>query len=83
MSVEGHTDDQPVKKSRWKNNLNLSIARALEVRRFLSAKARVSADRMRIAAYGEHAPITPSKSKAARAKNRRVEIVLYRSAADN
>jgi chemotaxis protein MotB len=83
VSVEGHTDDQPIKKSRWKTNLNLSIARALEVRRFLAAKAKITEDRMRIAAYGEHVPRIKANSKAARSKNRRVEIVLYRSASDN
>lgn len=83
LSIEGHTDDVPVKKSRWKNNLNLSIARALEVRRFLASNAKVAPDRMRIAAYGEHVPRVAAKTKAARAKNRRVEIVLYRPAADN
>lgn len=83
ISVEGHTDDQPIKKSRWKTNLNLSIARALEVRRFLAAQARVREGRMRIAAYGEHVPRIKAKSKDARSKNRRVEIVLYRPASDN
>lgn len=83
VSVEGHTDNQPIKKSRWKTNLNLSIARALEVRRFLAAKAKVTEGRMRIAAYGEHVPRIKANSKAARSKNRRVEIVLYRPASDN
>ena len=83
VSVEGHTDDQPIKKSRWKTNLNLSIARAIEVRRFLAARAKVTEGRMRIAAYGEHQPRIKAASKAARSKNRRVEIVLYRPASAN
>jgi len=83
ISVEGHTDDQPIKRSRWKTNLNLSIARALEVRRFLASQAKVNESRMRIAAYGEHNPRVSAKTKSARAKNRRVEIVLYAPPTDN
>ena len=45
--------------------------------------AKVTEGRMRIAAYGEHQPRIKAASKAARSKNRRVEIVLYRPASAN
>ncbi|MAG58772.1 MAG: hypothetical protein CMJ83_20990 [Planctomycetes bacterium] len=83
VSVEGHTDDVPIKRSRWKNNLNLSIARAIEVRRFLAAQLKVTAKKMRVVGYGDTKPVMTKKTKKARAKNRRVEIVLYKEASDN
>lgn len=79
ISVEGHTDDTPLKatKDKWKTNMNLSIARALKVRDFLSKAARIEAQRMRVVGYGETRPLVRARTKEARAKNRRVEIVLY------
>jgi len=79
VSVEGHTDDVPIKKSRWKSNLNLSIARALAVRGFLRTRLGVTNDRLRLVAYGEGRPLVKAKTQKARARNRRVEIVLYSS----
>lgn len=80
VSVEGHTDDTPLKKTkdRWKTNKNLSIARALQVENYLKGPGNVSSDRMRIVGYGSTMPLVPGSSEKARAKNRRVELVLYR-----
>lgn len=78
VSVEGHTDDTPLKKTaaRWKNNLNLSIARAISVRTFLSGKGKIPEGRMSVVGHGETKPLIADKTEAARARNRRVELVL-------
>ncbi len=80
VSVEGHTDDTPLKRTadRWKDNTNLSIARALAVKNFLTETKGVAADRMHVVGYGEKRPLASGKTDAARAKNRRVEVVLHR-----
>lgn len=80
LSVEGHTDDTPLKKTaaRWKNNLNLSIARAISVRKYLNERGSVDDDRMRVVGYGDTRPLVPNKDETSRSKNRRVEIVLYK-----
>lgn len=83
ISVEGHTDDTPIKRSRWKTNLNLSIARAMEVRRFLTEAVHVPDERLRVVGYGETRPLVENSTDQNRARNRRVEIVLYREPADN
>ena len=79
ISVEGHTDATPLGKTKkiWGTNLALSLARAMAVHDYLKSQHKISSSRMRVVGYGEHRPIAPGKSKAANAKNRRVEIVLH------
>ena len=38
IRVEGHTDSDPIKVSRWKNNQELSVARADAVKKYLVSK---------------------------------------------
>ncbi len=78
LSIEGHTDDTPLKKTaaRWKTNLNLSIARALAVRQHLNQRGKVDDDRMSVVGWGETKPLVPNTDDKSRARNRRVEIVL-------
>lgn len=71
--VVGHTDDQPIRKSGWEDNLQLSAERALAVVRYLGERG-VSLDRIIGGGCGNHRPRTPNNSRASRAANRRVEI---------
>lgn len=75
--VQGHTDDQPIRENRelFATNWELSAARALTVVHFLQDEARVDPRRLAAAAFGSHRPI----SKRHKAKNRRIEIVLFPS----
>lgn len=72
IRVEGYTDTDPIKKSKWKDNLELSLQRAAAVHRYLQSKG-VDADRMYAAGFGQTQPLG---SKAA---SRRVEIVVVLS----
>ncbi|MGB2986661.1 MAG: OmpA family protein [Phycisphaerae bacterium] len=71
--VVGHTDDQPIKKSGWTDNYQLSAERALAVVRYLRDHG-VSPARLVTCGCGEHRPRVPGASEANRAANRRVEI---------
>jgi chemotaxis protein MotB len=75
ISVEGHTDDQPIKRSKWKSNWELSTHRALSVLHFLEQN-KVNSRKMYAIGYGEYNPVASNDSKAGRAINRRVEIVI-------
>lgn len=75
IGVEGHTDNEPIKKSGWKSNWELSTARALSVLHFLSEKG-VNEPRLAATGYGEYKPVTSNDTKDGRQKNRRVEIVI-------
>ena len=71
--IIGHTDDQPIKKSGWKDNYELSAERALSVARYLVGTS-VSPTRVIAGGCGEHRPRTDNNSASSRAANRRVEI---------
>lgn len=75
IGIEGHTDNQPIVKSGWKSNWELSTARALSVLHYLSEKG-VSEPRLAATGYGEYKPVAGNDDKAGRQKNRRVEIVI-------
>ena len=75
VGIEGHTDNQPIKKSGWKSNWELSTARALSVLHYLSDKS-VAEPRLAAIGYGEYKPVAPNDTKEGRQKNRRVEIVI-------
>jgi chemotaxis protein MotB len=68
--VVGHTDDLPLKGGAFKDNWQLSAARALTVTRTL-VKAGMDAKNLIPAGAGENDPISKD-----RAKNRRIEIAL-------
>jgi len=68
--VIGHTDDQPLKGSTYKDNWELSTARALAVARFF-VQAGMDPKNLLASGAGENDPIGKD-----RAKNARIEIVL-------
>jgi len=68
--VVGHTDDQPLKSTTYKDNWELSTARGLTVTRFL-VQAGMDPKNLVAAGAGENDPISKD-----RAKNRRIEIAL-------
>ncbi|HLD88325.1 MAG TPA: OmpA family protein, partial [Candidatus Omnitrophota bacterium] len=51
VGVEGYTDNEPIRKSGWKSNWELSSARALSVLHYLSQK-NVSEPRLAAIGYG-------------------------------
>lgn len=71
VSVVGHTDTDPIRKSSWKDNWELSTERALAVTRYLIDQG-ISAKQLIAAGRGEHHPISDKKQV-----NRRVEIVVH------
>jgi chemotaxis protein MotB len=73
IRVEGHTDADPIKKSKWKSNEHLSAERALAVETYLTSKG-VDNSRMYSAAFG------PDKPRGSKDQSRRVEIVILASA---
>ncbi|MBQ9213469.1 MAG: OmpA family protein [Bacteroidales bacterium] len=73
--VEGHTDNQPIKNSQYKDNWDLSTARATTVVRFLSENG-LPQKRLTAAGRGEFSPISTNATEAGRAQNRRTEIIL-------
>jgi len=79
VAIEGHTDNQPIKYSRWKSNWELSSARALAVVHYLIDECKVKPTRLSANGYGEFKPVASNDTKEGRQKNRRVEIVILPS----
>jgi len=75
IDVVGHTDTDPIKKSPWKDNWELSAQRALSVARYLIDRG-IPEDQVRAAGCGPARPVAPNTTTAGKAKNRRVEIVV-------
>ncbi len=76
IDVVGHTDTDPIKKSPWKDNLELSAQRSLSVVRYLISRG-IPAERVRAVGRGESKPIASNATASGKARNRRVEIVVY------
>ena len=74
--VEGHTDDQPIKRSKWTSNKELSIARASAVADYLAERHGIERDRLTVIGYGEERPIADNEMSRGRQQNRRVEIII-------
>lgn len=77
IRVEGHTDTDPIKKSGWKDNWELSCERALAVVRYLTSRG-MSTKRIYAAGYGSNVPRDTNATRAGKARNRRVQIVIIK-----
>lgn len=78
VRVDGHTDSDPIKKLKSKgikDNVHLSSMRAMSVRDYL-VQAGVPKDRIFVAGFGEHWPISSGSTSRAKMRNRRVEVYL-------
>jgi chemotaxis protein MotB len=75
LRVEGHTDDLPPTGPFYQDNWELSTARALAVLNELRVLG-IASERLSAAGYSGYRPLTPNTDDAARARNRRVDILI-------
>ena len=77
IRVDGHTDDVPLSGvGEFKDNWELSQARALSVVKYMITELNFSGSRLAANGFGEYQPISAEDTPEARAKNRRIEIKL-------
>lgn len=79
IEMEGFTDSRGDEQL----NLELSQKRAESVKRYLAATHNIPLFRMSIIGIGEAMPVADNKKSDGRAKNRRVEVRLLRSALES
>jgi outer membrane protein OmpA-like peptidoglycan-associated protein len=72
IEVQGHTDDTGTPRY----NDELGQRRADAVRRYLSRQHGIPLNRMSTISYGDTLPAEPNKTRAGRAQNRRVVLVV-------
>ena len=75
INVVGHTDSDPIQRSKWKDNWELSAQRSLSVVRYLVERG-IAEDKIQAVGRGSSQPIDSNTSASGKAKNRRVEIVV-------
>jgi chemotaxis protein MotB len=80
VRIEGHTDNTPIRTLRYPSNWELSAIRATTLVRFLMERHSFPPTRLSAAGYGEYYPRVRNTTEANRALNRRVDIVILRSA---
>jgi outer membrane protein OmpA-like peptidoglycan-associated protein len=73
LMVEGHTDDRGERTT----NMRLSEKRAFSVMQYLRSVLTISADRISAVGYGPDKPIGTNTTKEGRAKNRRIDILIF------
>jgi chemotaxis protein MotB len=84
IRVEGHTDNVPIRNSKFPSNWELSTARATAIVSYLIAKFGFSPELLSAAGYSEFRPVAPNDTEEGRSRNRRVDIVVLNpSAAQN
>jgi chemotaxis protein MotB len=74
--IEGHTDNVPIKTSVYKDNWDLSVARATSIVRILTNDYKIVPTRLTASGKGEFFPKADNETTEGRAKNRRTEIIL-------
>lgn len=75
VTIEGHTDNIPIRTPLFPSNWELSAVRATTVLRVLAA-AGVAPQRLTAIGYGDQRPVESNESDAGRSRNRRVAIQL-------
>ena len=77
IRVDGHTDDIPLSGlGEFRNNWELSQARALSVVLYMVNFLGLPPDRLAANGFGQYQPVNPADTDVARAQNRRIELKL-------
>ncbi|MGJ8684855.1 MAG: OmpA family protein [Nonlabens sp.] len=76
VMIEGHTDSQPIASGKFKDNWDLSTARAASITRYLQENQNINPARMTAAGRSYYVPIASNDTAEGRAKNRRTRIII-------
>lgn len=79
ISVEGHTDNIPIRGGRFRSNWSLSTARAAAFAQELFIAPEMGQERFQVVGHGDVRPLVENVDAASRARNRRVEIIILQS----
>jgi len=75
VNIEGHTDSIPI-RTRFKDNWDLSTARATAIVRILTIDYKVDPVRVEASGHSQYDPVQTNSTSEGRALNRRTEIIL-------
>ncbi|HXB44444.1 MAG TPA: OmpA family protein [Puia sp.] len=75
VDIEGHTDSIPI-RTKYKDNWDLSTARAGSIVRILTSDYKVDPVRIIASGHSQYDPVQTNSTAEGRALNRRTEIIL-------
>jgi chemotaxis protein MotB len=76
VMVEGYTDNQPISKTCFEDNWDLSVKRATSVVRVLQKTFKIDPNRLIAAGRSEYNTLAPNDTAEGRATNRRTRIII-------
>lgn len=77
IGIEGHTDNSPTHSQQFPSNHHLSAAQALAVYNSLMQRGTIAAQQLFVIGHGANHPVVSNATDAGRARNRRIEFVVY------
>jgi len=77
VTIQGHTDNVPIRYAAFKDNQQLSEARAAAVVKFLVDLLGVPKEFLRSEGFGDTRPVASNDTPEGKQANRRVEIVIH------
>ena len=75
VNIEGHTDDQPPRTDRFRDNWEVSSLRAVSVFRFFT-EAGITPERMSAYGYSGYDPVVVNTTPRNRDRNNRIDVIL-------
>ena len=77
LGIEGHTSTEPLQNASWGSQHQLAVARASAVFDFFTTRTSLKQGQLFLVAHGPNHPVVSNATSAGRARNSRVEIVIY------
>jgi len=77
VGIEGHVDTEPLAQASWGSPHQLTAARAATVFDFLTTRTPLRQAQLFLVAHGGNHPVVSNATAAGRARNRRMEVVIY------
>lgn len=77
LGIESHVDTEPLQNASWGSPHQLTAARAAAVFDFMTTRTKLRERQLFIVAHGANHPVVSNATAAGRAKNRRIELVIY------
>jgi flagellar motor protein MotB len=77
IGIEGHTDGGPMTSPQYPSDQHLAVAQAMAVYDALTRSGGMPAQQLFVVGHGGAHPVVSNGTDAGRARNRRIELVIY------
>jgi len=77
IGIEAHTDNSPTHSQKFPSNHHLSAAQSLAVYNALMQRGTIAAQQLFVIGHGANHPVVSNATDAGKARNRRIEFVVY------